>query len=375
VVTGTQLQERLGVDAEQVLRLSYLDGATLSRLAEPPAPATATPSRAAPPSREPVASVDDRQAESQRGFSRRRSARVRIGSDLVIDEDERVEDAAVAILGSVIVNGEVNGDVVAVGGDVRLGPRAAVRGNVTAVGGSVVTEAGAQFVGDAHEVAIRLPRFTVHVPNLSGWRAHIWPDERWFAGLALGWSALRMTFVGLLALVVAVVAASPVARIRTQAARAPLASGLVGLVAQVLLVPALAAVALALLVSIVGIPLLALMPLLLLALGLFWVTGLAGVAQIVGGWLPGLRERPVGSVVAGLTLIWLCPLAARALWWFGVAGAAVPAVLGAIGLAVEFLAWTVALGAALLAWTRPLGERSEPAVPTVPPIPSAPAHL
>lgn len=374
-VTGTELTARLGVDADLVLQLSYLDGATLTRLARPPVAPTVESSRREAEHGAPVASVDAQVAEPQRTVSRRRSARVRIGSDLVIDEDEYVEDAAVAILGSVIVNGEVNGDVAAVGGDVRLGPHAAVRGDVTAVGGTIVTHAGAQLLGDAHEVAIRLPRFTVHMPSPSGWSERLWPGERWFAGLALGWSALRMTFIGLLTLIVAIVAGGPVGRIRTQVARAPLASGLVGLAAQLLLVPAVVAVALVLLVSVVGIPLLALMPLVLLAIGVFWVTGLAAVAQVVGGWLPGLRERAGASVVAGLTLIWLCSLTARALWWSGAAGLAVPTVLGAAGLAVEFIAWTIALGAALLAWARPLGHDRVPAVPAVPPVPSAPAQL
>jgi len=48
----------------------------------------------------------------------------------------------------------VRGDVVAVFGDVRLGPKAEVGGEVTAVGGEVVREEGARVYGAVNEVSI-----------------------------------------------------------------------------------------------------------------------------------------------------------------------------------------------------------------------------
>ena len=85
---------------------------------------------------------------------RKSSAKVHIGSSIVVGEDELVTDPVVAIGGSVTVLGRVDDDVVAVGGSVRLGPKAHVRGDVTAVGGSVDQEKGATIGGTVNEVRI-----------------------------------------------------------------------------------------------------------------------------------------------------------------------------------------------------------------------------
>ena len=55
VVTGRELRDRLGADADAVLRLSYLSTDELREVAAPPAPAPAPP--APEPSLEPVAGV------------------------------------------------------------------------------------------------------------------------------------------------------------------------------------------------------------------------------------------------------------------------------------------------------------------------------
>ncbi len=58
----------------------------------------------------------------------------RVGVAVSIDRPTR--GPVVAVLGDVFVSSEVEGDVVALGGDVRLGAGAIVRGDVVAVGGS-----------------------------------------------------------------------------------------------------------------------------------------------------------------------------------------------------------------------------------------------
>ena len=50
------------------------------------------------------------------------------------------------------MEGRVGGEVVSVGGSVRLGPNAVVDGNVTSVGGSIKLEPGATINGSTHEV-------------------------------------------------------------------------------------------------------------------------------------------------------------------------------------------------------------------------------
>src|SRR5207237_598667 len=78
-----------------------------------------------------------------------------------------VGDAAVAVLGSVYVNAHVNGDVVAVGGDVELGPDAEVGGQVVCVGGHVHRDEKAIVHHGVQNVAIG-PQW-VHFEWLSEW--------------------------------------------------------------------------------------------------------------------------------------------------------------------------------------------------------------
>ena len=356
VVTGAELRELLGADADAVLAASYLPAdelASWTRQGRPPRAAQA------PAEPVPVPEVT----------VRRHGARVAIGRDIVVPEGERVGDAAVAILGSVTVNGEVEGDVVAVGGSVRLGPRAVVRGEVTSVGGTIDAEPTAKVAGSTNEVAIRLPQINVQPPDLTHWSGWWRPTDRWFANVSLAWTFLRLLLVGVLALAFAAVLRGTTARIRAQVRAAPVVSGLVGAGIQVLAIPVVVAVVLVLAISIVGIPLLPLVPLLLFAAGLAWVVGFAAVAQAVGEGLAG-RGRPLVALVVGLTLIWATTIVARLAWWSG--GGTVAGALSALGFAVEFVAWSVGLGAALLAWRRPLPSE-DPEV--VPPLPSTPFGL
>jgi uncharacterized RDD family membrane protein YckC len=65
-----------------------------------------------------------------------------------------VGDAAVAVLGSVYVNGHVHGDVVAVFGDVELGPDAVVDGQVVHIGGDFKRDDKAVVHGSVQNVAL-----------------------------------------------------------------------------------------------------------------------------------------------------------------------------------------------------------------------------
>ena len=150
-VTGSELRERLGNDAELVFQLSYLTPAARRALAvgeTPPAkPADPAPRAAdSPPADSDAPSIPR---------PRRREEVVRIGGSVTVDSDESVRGDVVAIGGSANINGEVDGNVVAVGGSVRLGPQAVVRGDVTSVGGEVHRDSTAVIRGGVHEVAVR----------------------------------------------------------------------------------------------------------------------------------------------------------------------------------------------------------------------------
>lgn len=89
--------------------------------------------------------------------------RVQFGSSISINEGEEVGDLvcigcsvrvvgscgdAVAIGGSVLVEGQVRGDVVAVGGGVRLNEAAEVSGDVVTVGGGLSRDPGSVVKGE-----------------------------------------------------------------------------------------------------------------------------------------------------------------------------------------------------------------------------------
>ncbi len=90
-LTGRELRERLGSDADLVLRITYLEDAVQQQLAAgspvPPPPAAAG---AAP--EQPDTSVPRR--------VRRQGELVRVGGDARVERDERVEDNVVVVMGS-----------------------------------------------------------------------------------------------------------------------------------------------------------------------------------------------------------------------------------------------------------------------------------
>jgi hypothetical protein len=267
----------------------------------------------------------------------------------------------------------VDGDVVAVGGSVRLGPRAEVRGAVTAVGGTVETAAGARLLGEANEVAIRLPRVAVvppHVPDI--FREGPWADwraDRWLAGMSFGWMLVRMSLIAVLALLFAAVAPRFVGRVGREVRETPLAAAGIGFGGVLMLVPAFLLLVIVLVITIIGIALLPLLPVLAAVLALAWVAGFAGIARLVGEWIPGFDTRPVASVAVGLTLIWTVPVLARAAWWWS--DGLVPRGLVSAAWAFEFVVWILALGGLALAGWR--GDRRAAFTSVVPPaVPSTP---
>lgn len=74
---------------------------------------------------------------------------VRFGDDIHVRRGESVDGDVVAIGGSVRVDGDVDGDVVAVGGRVVVSSKARIEGDVVAVAGSLVLYDGCKVDGDA----------------------------------------------------------------------------------------------------------------------------------------------------------------------------------------------------------------------------------
>ena len=91
-------------------------------------------------------------------------ARVRVGGKVFVREDERV-GKAVAVFGHVEVNGIVSEEVVAIGGDVVLGPKAMVRGDVVSIGGVVRAAPGAYIGGTTGQVNMSPSDFKLLLPD------------------------------------------------------------------------------------------------------------------------------------------------------------------------------------------------------------------
>ena len=167
-VSGRELRERLGADADTVLRLSYLDRDDLRRLFARQAPAGRAASSAGRPGRTHDARGSNTAGAARQAYRRSNGDRVRVFGDVVVNEGEEVTGQVVAVLGSVRINGEVGDQVVAVLGTVELGPKAVVHGDVVTVGGRLRRAAGARVDGSVTEVALGDMSASVSLPWLNG---------------------------------------------------------------------------------------------------------------------------------------------------------------------------------------------------------------
>lgn len=245
---------------------------------------------------------------------------VKVGENVDVPLGTEVK-SAVAVGGSVTVNGKVEKDVVAVGGSVTLKDQAVVGGDAVAIGGQVKKEPGAVINGDITELSIaRLGPLTkvvaksVNEKNLS------------FAGLALGGLALFsfLIFVGYLALVAVLVAlfTPQLGFISATIEKNPLRVFLWGL-----LTPFGALLlAIIMLISIIGIVLL---PLLAMLLGAACLFGYIAVSHLVGKkilYAVRIRGRAMMfETLTGAIILFLVSLVP-------VLGALVKAVLALAGL-------------------------------------------
>ena len=347
-VSGGELRNRIGADADLVLEASYLDAAGQ------PSAASAPPGGVAGASRTQIRSGDV----------------VRFSGDVTVGRDERVDGDVVVIFGSADVDGEVTGDLVVVMGPLNLGPEAVVRGDVSVVGGRLNRTPGAQVLGDLNEVGMgggmgnRDRRFIAAFGSL-------WSG---FGGLAA--TVARIILMVLAAIVALAVARTTVERIGARTAAAPARAGLAGVAAELLFVPLLAVTVTVLAVSIVGIPLILLVPfgVVMIMCGAF--IGYTGLAYQVGGVLMrrlGWADRSAYATVAfGVVALAGLTLFAKLAGLLG--GFLLGASLVSLGYLIEYVAWTIGFGAAILVgadWQR---ERRARASLVTPPA-AAPPEL
>jgi hypothetical protein len=275
--------------------------------------------------------------------------RIAIGRSIHVPADEEVNDAVVAVGGSVRVDGRVREGVVVVGGNLDVGRRADIRGEVVVVGGRINREAGAQIRGRVSDISfgdwgtwtlggISLP--TVDFGDFGRW-------------LSLFGTVFRVGLLAVVMGVIIIVARAPVARIGRSAAAEPGRAFLLGLVAEILFVPALVIGSLGLIVTVIGIPLVAiLVPLALMAAFVGLLLGFTGVTCRLGEWLEdrfGWRaDSAFLATLLGLAVIAGPTLISRAVGVTPASLSGVGLALLAVGVVIEFAVWTIGFGATLM---------------------------
>jgi hypothetical protein len=262
---------------------------------------------------------------------------IAVGGSVYVDGT--VEGDAAALGGNVDVRGHVGGAARAAGGSVILRPTAVVDGEATAVGGEVRQEPGASVGGTRSQPGPSSPPSYRSPGPPSQW----WPGP-WLGALfmakALFWFLYLLTLASFIssAWLVAVLFPRAVARLAEVIEREPVTvfgAGLLGW-------PLSLALAFLLILSLVGLTLVLLVPVALVLAVLFGTTAIAFVI--------GRRIRPSGvaqDVIVGAVLLAI--------------GFSIPRAGGLLALVVA----TVGLGSVLVAFVE--GHRSRHAPPPPPP--------
>ena len=371
VVTGRELRDRLGADAEAILKLSYLEPAVRRALfaeAAAPAPQPDVPS----PASAPV--TPDRDRDRDRFEHRSGGDRVRVFGDVAVREGEAVSGQVVAVLGSVQIDGEVGDQVVAVLGSVDLGPKAVVRGDIVSIGGRVRRAAGADVRGGVTEVSLQDAAINSRLaPWLGGLGVLSFVDGLGGAVPRLMGTTFRLVLLLLFVSLAMVVARGPVERSAQRISDNPIRATLIGLAAEVLAVPVLVLTCIVLAISIVGIPLLLLMPFVIVLLLVLALVGFTGAAVVIGQWARRHFKLGAGAGFAdawlGVIVILFPVLIGRLLGLGGFLTGPIVFLLVAAGFGIEFLAWSTGLGAVLSNGFSQLQARRALRAPRAPAVP------
>lgn len=98
---------------------------------------------------------DDIERRFLRNRSKRKSDIFRFWGNVTIEEDEVIDGSVVVMKGTALIQGEVNGEVVSIFGDVELDSIGYVSGDVVSVGGKIYREKGAFVGGDVVQTTWR----------------------------------------------------------------------------------------------------------------------------------------------------------------------------------------------------------------------------
>ncbi|HDP98235.1 MAG TPA: hypothetical protein ENN22_03510, partial [bacterium] len=108
---------------------------------------------------------------------------VRFWGDVTIEPDEMIRGSVVALRGNVHIKGEIDGDIVAIFGDIELDSLAQVDGDVVSVGGKIYRQAGVTISGDMVQTSftgVKVDSDDQHVSvGFGGVRVGPQTDDNW----------------------------------------------------------------------------------------------------------------------------------------------------------------------------------------------------
>jgi hypothetical protein len=274
---------------------------------------------------------------------------VKVGRDITVEEDEKIDGDVVVVGGDVSVKGTVLGGVVAVGGDVFVDSTAVIEGDAVSVGGKVEKEPGAVIKGEKVRVGFLPKKFFKPTPSVVFPPIHMFrlpPLFGDFRGLALFARIIKIMLLLFLGIVVISILPKNVAKVKDKVRQEFLKSALIGLAAEILVIP----IFLLLIVTIIGIPVAILVePLLILAA---LILGYTGISYFIGEKLregTSLKpESPVMTLVIGILAVESVLLLARVVGIFGHFLFAFSWILTFVGWTIWYVAITVGFGASIL---------------------------
>ena len=256
-----------------------------------------------------------------------------------------VVDGPIAIArGNLDVFGTVNGDVIALDGDVRVHKGARVTGNAWAAAGRVVVDGG---VVEGEKGAVNAAA-AVAVPVTAGRRA---PLSTWQSiKLVIGWLAL-LTIIGLGVMIFAEGNLDGVVTALERERGGGVARAFwLGVAGQLVMLPGLLVLVVGLAITLIGVLLIpfAIVAYVIAVAGLVTL-GFLAVARLTGGalaWERGTtsaRGVHLRGLILGLAIYFAVWMVAALFAWSPVIGA----VLRALAIAMTWVAATTGLGAAI----------------------------
>ena len=266
---------------------------------------------------------------------------VRFGNDIFVDQDEIIEGDVVALFGDIVCEGTIEGDAVAVGGNIDVGESGEIKGDAVSVLGMVTRESGGRVWGETVSVGRVCPVTARFRPYGGSFFSRTWR----LVGKIVG--TILIAVVGTL---IIAVARGAVDNISMAAKRQAFKMGLIGLLSEVVIL----AVAALFAVTIIGIPISMLVG---LAALVAFIAGYVGVCVAVGRRWGNHGERsPYASLMLGIILLQALIIIGGIVGLPGGVLGFVGYVVSLIGWAVIYVAATMGLGAVVMSrfGTRPV---------------------